>query len=140
MTREEIGSYLGLARLETVSRTFFQLRRRSTVEMRAKDMSAFSDTDALRRSRERPSSLPLKNFPTRRQTTTEHLAERLRPCRALQRGHFLFMYRRGACGNRQGAPASGTGQRFSSKGDIASKVVSALDAMVSAQNPKNAKV
>jgi hypothetical protein len=39
-----------------------------------------------------------------------------------------------------GLSSSGKGQRLTSNGDMANKVVRALDAMVTAQNTKNATV
>nr|MBP6578547.1 winged helix-turn-helix domain-containing protein [Acidovorax sp.] len=47
MTREEIGSYLGL-KLETVSRTFSKFVEEGTVEVRQRHVRIL-DTDALRR-------------------------------------------------------------------------------------------
>ena len=47
MTREEIGSYLGL-KLETVSRTFSKFADDGIVEVRQRNVRIL-DTDALRR-------------------------------------------------------------------------------------------
>jgi CRP/FNR family transcriptional regulator len=47
MTREEIGSYLGL-KLETVSRTFSKFAEDSIVEVRQRNVRIL-DTEALKR-------------------------------------------------------------------------------------------
>jgi hypothetical protein len=43
-------------------------------------------------------------------------------------------------GHPSGRPSAGKGQRFTSKGDIDSSVVKALEAMVISQNAKKASV
>lgn len=55
MTREEIGSYLGL-KLETVSRTFSKLAEDGVVEVRQRHLRIL-DAQALRRIVDRPNCI-----------------------------------------------------------------------------------
>jgi hypothetical protein len=111
MTREEIGSYLGL-KLETVSRTFSKFVEDGIVEVKQRHVHIL-DTEALKR-----------------------IVNNQQPC---QQG--ADPQQQSPCfGQPSGRPSDGNGQRLTSNGDIASSVVSALDAMVMIQNAKKPRV